>query len=105
MPLIRERFIHCQTPGKKFNGFSVYFWPHETDPTCVSYSVAMCSKHDHFCKAKAREVCFNAAEQVCRIVDFPSVLSNLDYGIGGLQSNYMRQLFANKYTWVWKYFL
>lgn len=109
MGLKAARFIHQQTPYGKFNGFSVYFWPHDTDASLVNYSVALCSNKDHFCKATARETCFNHKEQTCRIIDFPIELAKLDYiddrHIWDVLSSGAQRAIASRWAWVYKYFL
>lgn len=109
MALKNARFVHVQTPSGISNGFSVYFWPHDTDPALVNYSVALCNRVDHFCKRLARETCYGAEEKVCRIADFPATVAALETRSWGIsydkQPMMVKRHYANKYAWLFKYFL
>lgn len=116
MALKNARFVHVQTPGGHSNGFSVYFWPDDVpaaglpgDDTIVHYSVAVCNKVDHFCKRLAREQCFRTEGKTCKIPDFPSVLAAIECKAWGIsydkQEMLVKRFYANKYAWLFKYFL
>lgn len=51
-------FIHKQTPGGKFNGFTAKVEPTD-NPRTVNVAVCFCSRKDNFVKAVGR----NVAEQ------------------------------------------
>lgn len=126
MALRNARFVHVQTPGGHSNGFSVYFWPDgdeyggtevdpvmiitkHADPSVVHYSVAVCNKADHFCKRLAREQCFRTEGKTCKISEFPSILAALECKAWGIsydkQEMLVKRFYANKYAWLFKYFL
>lgn len=123
MALRNARFVHVQTPGGHSNGFSVYFWPDdaridpdsnpaaiiEADPSVVHYSVAVCNKVDHFCKRLAREQCFRTEGKTCKISEFPALMAALECKAWGIsydkQEMLVKRFYANKYAWLFKYFL
>jgi hypothetical protein len=75
----------------------------------VNYSTAVCNKVDHFNKKLARETCYGADEHTCRIADFPSKLAALECKAWGIsydkQVMMVKRHYANKYAWLFKYFL
>ena len=119
MALKNARFVHVQTPGGMSNGFSVYFYPHTVqpdafraevnEPTLVNYTVAVCNKVDHFCKRLGREQCYVAEEKTCKVTDFPAVIAALECRAWGIsydrQPMVVKRHYANKYAWLFKYFL
>ena len=56
--MMKPFYIHKQTPGGKFNGFTARIEP-ASDPRAVNVMVAFCSRKDNFVKAIGR----NVAEQ------------------------------------------
>lgn len=123
MSLKNARFVHVQTPGGHINGFSVYFWPDEAhidpdsnpativegDKNIVHYSIALCNPVDHFCKRLAREQCFRVEGKQCKVGEFPAVLAALECRAWGIsydkQPMMVKRHYANKYAWLFKYFL
>lgn len=100
----RARFIHHQTPGGKFNGFSVLLSPNMIDPTSVYVGVTFCSHSDQFCKAAARDVLLHSFEhESIRIVDLPKFLAECVAKCCGW--THVGRFDQNKWAWVYKYFL
>lgn len=110
MALKRGRYLHVQTPGGKFNGFSVFFYPHDDDDSKVNIMTTFCSSGDQFCRRTARVELQQKQEESVPVSHFPNVLAGFKQHALGRecvatkQKVYQRQM-ANQFAWVWKYFL
>lgn len=103
----RARFIHHQTPGDRFNGFSVLMSPAPSDrPSEVYVAVTYCSKEDQFCKATARDVLQHDFEhQLIPIVLLPHFLAECEARSWGYKLGRDARYHSNRWAWVYKYFL
>lgn len=112
--LRKSRYLHMQTPNGHFNGFSVFYFQDPEDSTdVVTFAVTFCSKKDTFNRRAARDACtvwcVNGETVTCRVVDFPMELAKIYSKCFGYAfdkySVKVKRTFANKFAWVWKYFL
>lgn len=101
MSLKKPRFLHVQSKTGRYNGFTVYFWPHDIEPDTVCFTFVRCHKNDQFCKRIAREACFHSeVEYQCKVKEFPFRVAMIDHS-----ARYPQQHEVNRYAWLWKYFL
>jgi len=112
MGLRKNRFIHYQTLDKEtpYKGFTVELVPIGDDngtpdnQNTVDLYVAMCHKVDHFSRAGGRYAVGMKKVQNIKVVELPIFLSQLEAKCWHYKIVNKRAA-ANRWAWVWKYFL
>lgn len=105
--LRKVRYHHFNTgllcAGDHFRGATVKFTP--VDQEYVQVQHTFCSKEDTFCKRVGREEADRSEPNVIPVSHVPTYLAGLDAKVYGVNLKHVKQYQANKFAWVWKYFL
>ncbi len=113
--LIKDSFLHIQTPKGRSLGFSAIFSPpaitemrNERGDTLCWFAVTFCNTKDkHFCKKLARAALMEKAQTLVRARDVPLLLAKAEYKARGWRifEDGEEKHLADKYNFVLRRFV
>lgn len=112
--LYKPRYLHQALRGSEFptNGYSVLMLPVLDDhggqvSNLVDVKATICSKEDQFTRAGARAYLNTKEGTIILVSQLPQYLAKLDALACGFKLKTKQQMraHANRFAWLWKYFL